>query len=174
MKYRIKALTLRHPWLWMIKHAGKNIENRSWQPYTAPTHIALHGGSYNGSNNYILEIQSSFIWASLNVPGFEEIYQQSNPVQGKILTGIHAIVPWRGVVPRGVKASPWHDPFQFGWKLEDIIWLPEPIQCKGAQGLWNLPETIDLELQHLIANHKPTPRETAAVIAKSDLFGVLP
>jgi hypothetical protein len=161
MKYRIKALTLRHPWLWMIKHAGKNVENCSWQPYTAPTHIALHGGSYNGSNNYILEIRSSFIWAIRNVPGFEEIFQQSNPIEGKILTGIHAVVPWRGFAAPGSRVSPWHDPAQFAWKLEDIIWLPEPIPCKGAQGLWHLPEHINLELQKVIEDDHQRRLQTA-------------
>jgi|HubBroStandDraft_2_1064218.scaffolds.fasta_scaffold383611_1 hypothetical protein len=28
----MKALSIRQPWAWLILHAGKNIENRNWQP----------------------------------------------------------------------------------------------------------------------------------------------
>jgi ASCH domain len=28
----MKAISIRQPWAWLILHAGKNIENRDWQP----------------------------------------------------------------------------------------------------------------------------------------------
>lgn len=28
----MKVLTVRQPWAWAIFHAGKNVENRTWQP----------------------------------------------------------------------------------------------------------------------------------------------
>jgi hypothetical protein len=28
----MKALSIRQPWAWLILHAGKDIENRNWQP----------------------------------------------------------------------------------------------------------------------------------------------
>mgnify|MGYP001114609934 CR=1 FL=1 len=29
----MKALSIRQPWAWLIVHAGKNIENRSWRSH---------------------------------------------------------------------------------------------------------------------------------------------
>ncbi|MBX8557052.1 ASCH domain-containing protein [Pseudomonas cichorii] len=29
----MKALTIRQPWAWLIVHAGKNVENRSWRSH---------------------------------------------------------------------------------------------------------------------------------------------
>jgi hypothetical protein len=28
----LKALSIRQPWAWLVLHAGKDIENRNWQP----------------------------------------------------------------------------------------------------------------------------------------------
>ena len=29
-----------------------------------------------------------------------------------------------------------------GWKLDNIITLPEPVKCKGSQGVWTLPPDV--------------------------------
>lgn len=36
--------------------------------------------------------------------------------------------------------DPWFDrmPGNFGWTLRDVIVLPEPIPCRGSQGLWDV------------------------------------
>src|SRR5262245_61800575 len=39
----LKALTIRQPWAWAIIHAGKDIENRSWNTRLRGT-IAVHAG----------------------------------------------------------------------------------------------------------------------------------
>jgi len=40
----VKALSIRQPWAWAILHAGKNIENRSWNTKFRGTFL-IHAGS---------------------------------------------------------------------------------------------------------------------------------
>jgi len=47
-------------------------------------------------------------------------------------------------------ADPWFDievDGNVGWVLRDVIVLPTPIPCKGAQGLWDVPDSIAKVLQ---------------------------
>jgi hypothetical protein len=36
----MKALSLRQPWWWGIRHLGKDVENRDWQPNNPSLHVA--------------------------------------------------------------------------------------------------------------------------------------
>jgi hypothetical protein len=44
----MKALSIRQPWAWLILHAGKDIENRNWQPSNPGLHFRgtclIHAG----------------------------------------------------------------------------------------------------------------------------------
>jgi hypothetical protein len=44
----------------------------------------------------------------------------------------------------------WHAPDSFGWKLADIQRFA-PIPCKGAQGLWNVPEEQAQRIRELLS-----------------------
>lgn len=35
-----------------------------------------------------------------------------------------------------------YSPGRFGWILEDVRALPEPIPCKGAQGFFDVPDAL--------------------------------
>jgi hypothetical protein len=39
-----------------------------------------------------------------------------------------------------------YTPGRFGWLLEDVRPLAEPVVCRGNQGLWNVPATIASDL----------------------------
>jgi hypothetical protein len=44
----MKALSIRQPWAWLILHAGKDVENRNWQPRNPGLHFRgtclIHAG----------------------------------------------------------------------------------------------------------------------------------
>lgn len=42
--------------------------------------------------------------------------------------------------PGFVEPSLWWDRKYFGWHLTDIIILPRPVPCRGAQGIWFVPD----------------------------------
>lgn len=45
---------------------------------------------------------------------------------------------WSRATPKAVpQAGP------IGWVLADVIALPEPVPCRGAQGLWTLPDDVE-------------------------------
>jgi len=38
-------------------------------------------------------------------------------------------------------ADPWFVG-PFGWVLSDVVVLPAPVPCRGAQGLWEVPADV--------------------------------
>jgi len=52
-----KALSIRQPWAWAILHAGKDVENRSWQAVnrglSVRGRIAIHASSGLGKSEYL-------------------------------------------------------------------------------------------------------------------------
>lgn len=37
--------------------------------------------------------------------------------------------------------DPWFEG-PYGWRLDGLFVLPDPVPCKGAQGLWDLPHDV--------------------------------
>jgi len=113
----MKALSIRQPWAWAILHAGKDVENRTWQTF------------YRGP--LLVHAPKGF-----DMPGKKWMLSQGIAVPGNLTRG--------GIVGRvrlvdcvTSLASPW---FQgpFGFVLE----APEEIQfynCVGRLGLFDAP-----------------------------------
>jgi hypothetical protein len=38
-------------------------------------------------------------------------------------------------------ADPWFTG-PYGWTLDDVVALPAPVPCRGAQGLWPVPDDV--------------------------------
>ncbi len=160
----MKALTLRHPWPFAICHLGKRIENRGWEPSPKQLRIgdrfAIHGGvaPKRGSVSYADPIQKAYLlserFAGVHFPPEDVIFR----------VGIVAVATFGGITldGRGVcdcgriehgrchmacpsqSVDPWFDdvPNNKGWMLRDLFVLPTPIQCKGAQGLWDVSSYV--------------------------------
>jgi hypothetical protein len=128
----LKAITLIRPWAWAICHAGKRVENRSWHPplKVIGQRIAVHAGKKYDHRD------AEWIQATFNVKVPAESLQPTGIVATALLSEI--------VMDRD---KPWteHRRWYFGpygWVLEDVRPLPEPIPCRGAQGLWDVPADI--------------------------------
>src|SRR5438046_2188689 len=109
---KIRALSLRQPWAWLVVNRYKDIENRSWR--------TNHRGPL-------------LIHASSNLTEFSE-------TAAMVETKYHIRVPEN--VEAGVvdvvdcvktHASKWKFRNQWGWVLENPRWLPYR-QCKGFVG----------------------------------------
>lgn len=148
----MKALTLIQPWSQLIALGAKRIETRSWNTsYRGP--LAIHAGK--GMPAYAKEYCHARI--------FQEALGWQMPVSdvpARIATfprgcviAVCALVDCRPTENRGGCDSEVFDdypkldtpqerafgnfsPGRWGWILEDIIALPEPIPAKGALGLW--------------------------------------
>lgn len=137
------ALTLHRPWAWCVAHAGKPIENRDWRPPASVIGkwIAIHSGKSFDQDVAIKLRQSGIdvpgnggpegILCVAHLAGFVEL---ENGVRrypdGELGTKL------RGIVERGER---WLIG-RFGWCFDQVIPLAEPVPCRGAQKLWQVPE----------------------------------
>lgn len=68
--------------------------------------------------------------------------------------GIVAVARLVEVVTQG-HGDPWFFG-PLGWTLDDVVTLPEPVPCKGLQGLWRLPDEVLMQVwQGYAAARKP-------------------
>jgi len=137
----MKALTLWRPWPAAIFYLGKDVENRTWPPPASiiGKRIAIHASKK--------EDKDALSWMLQTLkPGMKDtmrllVLMESHDVKGAIV-GTVVVDSWRNAFTAGSRwaVGP------YCWMLKDPIVLAEPITCKGAQGLWNVPEPIVAEM----------------------------
>lgn len=144
------ALTLWPEWTWAVAHFGKDIENRSWAP---PARIigqwlAIHAGAHIGGRKGdaaclegLTDLREMAECVEDERGGTREggglpLYSELIPMIAT--SAIVAVVKVTGAV-RGDPVGWYCGLPDYGWKLNSLITLPEPVKCKGAQGLWPLP-----------------------------------
>lgn len=123
---RMHALTLWQPWAHLIVRGQKRIENRTWAPPPSlhEMFFAIHAGKqWDGV------AAKSVSDAGLHAP----FALRREQVTFGAIVGVARLV---GVVKKS--ASPWFIG-PLGWVLDDVQAI-DPVQCKGAQGLWQLTE----------------------------------
>jgi len=161
----MKALTLRHPWAFAVCHWGKRIENRTWKPPASLVgqRFAIHGGKCPTSSGGLAEVKSIFD-DLLTIHGKPDYRINGDlKLRDVILEGIVATAvvdryiyldAFPGKIGDPALQDPWFDdevPSNIGWVLRDVVVLPEPIPCKGAQGLWTVPNEIVSQIQGVSA-----------------------
>lgn len=138
----MKAITLKHPWPWAVCVLNKRIENRTWEPWPKQLKIgdwlAIHGGKWPTSQNEIGGIEDE---ANDLANDFKDrdFARNLHLADVKACSGIVAVCKFGGVVTES--DDPWFEG-PFGWLLNDLVVLRKPVPCKGAQGLWDLPEDV--------------------------------
>jgi hypothetical protein len=123
MLKQIRGLTLQRPWPWAIFHAGKPIENRTWQPPRSMIgqYLAIHAGQ---------------TWDKAGARWIEDKFGLVVPKdEGGAIVGV---VRLAGVVEES--DSPWFVG-PFGWELTDRIAI-EPVKCSGKLGLWKPSDEV--------------------------------
>ena len=125
-----RGLTLWQPMAWAISDFTKRIENRPWQPWKAVRRVAIHAGK-TYKNFHALQIRHHFDAA---VPSKQRIP----------LGAIVAVADIVGCVTES--DDPWFSG-PYGWQLDNVVKLPEPVECRGAQGLWRLPPGVQLRVE---------------------------
>lgn len=136
----MKALTLWRPWPYAVFRLGKPIDNRPWEPPRSiiGERIAIHAGKKYD------EKAAEFI---VKVAGLDEIPKEPYPpgsiVGTVIVEGFYRLDGQTQLFdPTTAEISEW----AFGpvcWKWSGIEELAVPIECRGHQRLWDVPEAVE-------------------------------
>lgn len=133
------ALTLIQPWGHAIAHLGKWIENRGWCPPRSAlgARICIHAGAKCDRDS--IDMLRTHGHVVPQVPDARAIvattviggWVRDPRCYSETLTRLEAA---------RALASEWYVPGQVAWVLRDTIPLSTPIPCKGALGLWHVPD----------------------------------
>ena len=136
----MKALTLTQPWASLVARSMKQVETRSWHTsYTGLLAIHAAKGYPRFAKEFTLELQA----------------KQLLPVETLPLSAIVALVHLEecldtgGVVVSALERSLGdYTPGRFAWFFNpgSIVALSKPIPCRGALGLWTVPDEIAARL----------------------------
>jgi hypothetical protein len=144
----LKAITLRQPHANLTAYWGKNVENRGWLP---PHHIigqwiAIHAGKRFCPEEFDAALELTMRAGIGPSPAQQMLWTKDGPY-GAILA--IALLGSVESYPCDFSLTLHKNPWAFGpecWMWTRIIALPEPIPCKGAQGLWTLATPITEEV----------------------------
>jgi len=118
----LQALSIRQPWAWLILHAGKDIENRSW-PTRYRGRVLIHAGKGMTKAEYQdAREHAAAIAPHITLPAFEEL-----PRGG--IVGEMRIVDCKAD-----SLSPWFFG-PYGFVIEDAKRMPFT-SCPGALGFF--------------------------------------
>lgn len=147
----MKALTLWRPWAAAICRYGKRVENRTWTPPASVVgrDVAIHAGKREdrGGLDFInrtlanrgVSTRADFgpegIVAVVRVAGW--LRHRGHPSRDEF----EMIAQQHGINLAEVVRSPWwFGPV--GWVLADVRVLATAVPCRGAQGLWTVPDDV--------------------------------
>ena len=140
----MRAITLHRPWSFAVAHLGKDVENRGWRTNYRGL-VAIHAGQRwnHDAEEYLDRVANRSIRSAGNVYD-EGVVAVANLVDcheayyyGEFCC-THAWAQWTG----------WH------WVLANVRPLPEPVPCKGRQGLWRLPKDVERAVWSALAGER--------------------
>jgi hypothetical protein len=135
-----------HPWAWAIIHGGKRVENRTWGiHYRGP--LLIHAGksrlSYDHQdpedwlNRYGLELPPAnrLAWgAIIGKVDLVACVQLGDPPPPSLAALTSDQAEW-------LKTHPFTEG-PYCWVLRRPQAFPEPVPCRGLQGLFHVPASV--------------------------------
>lgn len=134
----VRALSLWQPWAHIVASGDKRVENRSWEPppWLIGQRFAIHAAKR---------------WDSTGALRIAELWDQPCPrfddVEfGAVIATVRLVMV--ATTPEQVMAHASEDQAiwffgPYGWVLEDARPV-KPVLCRGFQGLWTLPNDLEL------------------------------
>lgn len=134
----MKALSIRAPWWWFILHGGKTHENRDWPTKFRGT-VYIHASKWFGLEDVAWDSTTALRMArESGWQGKAEMTFRQMRDCGGCLVGKIDIV---GCVSES--ESPWFMG-KYGFVLANPIAFEQPIPFKGALGLFEVPDDIEV------------------------------
>lgn len=138
----LRCLTVHQPWASAIVHGEKRIENRTMEPPATLIGevLAIHAGkTFDVMGEVILRTELGF--NSVDFPDVRGAIIGVGRVIGFFtkanwcLRADHLTPTQRLARIAELRQSPYYAG-EFGWILDEVIALPEPVPCRGMQGIW--------------------------------------
>lgn len=125
----MRALTIRQPWAWLILHAGKDIENRTWAtsfrgPFLVHAAKGMTRAEYDRANAFARQTGR----LGVELP----------PPEALARGGVVGAVTLVDCVPQS--ASPWYMG-QMGFVLQRPVVLPF-VPCRGQLGFFDIADAV--------------------------------
>src|SRR5574337_417874 len=163
---RLQALTLIQPMGTAIVHGPKRIENRIWAPSIKELgkYFLIHAGG-KWSSDYDAAVRKRWPQspAKENLP-YGQIIGAARLVGLIRESGDGSrpeVVVTDGVIGKKSSAEEifawnraWYMPWQWGWILDDVFDLPQPVECRGFQKLWTPKPNILHRVKQQIREHR--------------------
>jgi hypothetical protein len=144
----MRALSILQPYAWAIAKGHKPVENRDWPPpkYIIGQRIAIHASKKVVGEDGQVDFESDLTDFGIEYPEWEHM-----PYGAIVATAlVKGFVTSSGAKTLPRNAYRWFTG-TFGWLLDDIIELPEPVPARGMLGLWTVPLDVEtLVLQRLV------------------------
>lgn len=160
----MKALTLIQPWAFAIEHLGKTVENRTWPPPSGAIgqRFCIHAGKsidcdaladfcsdpLLDSHGDDRSMPRGAITCSAVLRGWVRGSQDLVALSREVLEVVGDVTPERALDV--VRSKWWAGPI--GWVLDDVRGLTEPVPCRGALGLWTVPDDVAARVR---VRHRP-------------------
>lgn len=157
----MKAISLTQPWATLIAIGAKRIETRSWSTkYRGPIAIHAAKGMPRDARMFAYHDPAGKALndAGILLGGNCAALPRGAIVATAILLEVMLTGDWLNYrhVTRTINLGhgrSWivtpteiafgnYEPGRFAWLLDDVRALPVPIACKGALGLWTLPDDV--------------------------------
>lgn len=132
------------PGAWFAMHAGKHIGGRLGSD--GDLIVVIETAEAAGWKAYVPDADdvvppklpdSARLWRKRDGCPVEWVDLHPDLIVTSAIVALHRVV--RFVAP-GI-GGPWRFPDRFGWYVE-VLPLAEPVPCKGAQGLWRVPDDV--------------------------------
>ena len=137
MPNNLRCLTIHQPWASCIAVGPKRIENRTFEPPASliGNLLAIHAGKRVDGDGLIACRELGFEIAPDDMPISAIIAVAT--VAGWVSQSGGSFPRW-GMLNDHYRQDPWYNqrPDNIGWVLRDVVALPEPVPCKGMQGVW--------------------------------------
>jgi hypothetical protein len=122
---QITALSLVQPWGELVVAGKKNVENRSWNTKKRGF-IAIHASKSKDKKRFEL------------CRDFYRHYIDSDDVDFGAVIGFAEIIDVIDEETVTKKTQKWFEESQYGFVLDNIIRLDDPVEIKGHMGFWKL------------------------------------
>ncbi len=120
----MKAITIHQPWAYAVAHLGKDVENRRW--------------SYKGG---VLAVHAGQGWAAEGAAFIAKLGLTLPPSMPKgVIVAVVNVAEVHHAYRCKLECSQWSMPELHHWFLTDVRVLAEPVPCRGAQGIWTVPD----------------------------------